>query len=373
MDRKNKSHSTKILKQKIVKKEDIRTIASLAKQGLITTEEINVLQPVVDQFALAMTHDMQTLIDRTQVPHDPIAKQFIPSINELIIAAEERDDPIGDQLFSPVKGIVHRHADRCLLMPAQICAVYCRFCFRREKIGSHAETLTPAQLTAALDYIAQHSEIWEVILTGGDPLILKPMMLAEIMQRLAAIPHVEVVRIHTRIPVVDPERIHVDLIAALKLMQPVYVILHANHPKELTEQARAACARLIDAGIPMLSQSVLLKEVNDDIETLSALMRSFIKNRIKPYYLHQGDLAKGTQHFRTTIAHGQQLIAQLRARFSGLCQPTYVLDIPGGYGKVPIGPCYVQQVVCHAEGEHVEGKSEHAYVITDYDGNLHQL
>jgi len=192
-----------------------------------------------------------------------------------------------------------------------------------------------------LDYIRARPEIWEVILTGGDPLILSPRRLAEIVQALDAIPHVGVIRLHTRVPVVEPARITGELIAALKSDKAVYVVLHANHPRELTATAVAACRRIVDTGIPMLSQSVLLKGVNDDAATLEQLFRCFVRHRIKPYYLHHADLAPGTGHFRTTIAEGQALMRQLRGRVSGLCQPEYVLDIPGGHGKVPVGPSYL--------------------------------
>jgi lysine 2,3-aminomutase len=202
--------------------------------------------------------------------------------------------------------------------------------------------LVPDKIDAALAYVRSRPEIWEVILTGGDPLVLSARRLSEIIRRIAAIEHVKIVRFHTRLPVVAPDKITPALIRAMKAPgKTTYAALHANHPRELTPAARAACARIIDAGIPMVSQSVLLRGVNDDVETLSALMRAFVECRIKPYYLHHGDLAPGTSHFRTTIEEGQALMRALRGRVSGLAQPTYVLDIPGGYGKVPVGPNYV--------------------------------
>jgi lysine 2,3-aminomutase len=225
------------------------------------------------------------------------------------------------------------------LKAVHVCPVYCRFCFRREMVGPQGlGTLSPEAMDRAFAYIAAHQEIWEVILTGGDPLVLSPRRLDEIMGRLKAISHVMIVRFHTRVPVVEPERIDEALIAALKASgKTAYVALHANHPRELTDAARAACARLIDAGIAMVSQSVLLKGVNDSPETLAGLMRAFVESRIKPYYLHHPDLAPGTSHFRLSIAEGQALVAALRGRISGLCQPTYILDVPGGHGKAVIG------------------------------------
>jgi lysine 2,3-aminomutase len=233
-----------------------------------------------------------------------------------------------------VRGIVHRYRDRALLKLTHVCPVYCRFCFRREMVGpGEDQVLDAAALDAALAYIADHEEIWEVILTGGDPFMLSPRRLADITARLSAIAHVKILRWHTRMMVADPARVDDALVQAIKTSRAVYVALHVNHPRELTQAARAASARLIDAGIPVLSQSVLLKGVNDDAATLEALMRALVEARIQPYYLHHMDLAPGTAHLRTTIAEGRALMQSLRARASGLCQPDYVLDIPGGYAK----------------------------------------
>jgi lysine 2,3-aminomutase len=238
-----------------------------------------------------------------------------------------------------VHGIVHRYPDRVLLTPVMACPVYCRFCFRREQVGAGA--LTPDRLDAALGYIRRHSEIREVILSGGDPLALSPRRLGAIIAALGAIPHIESIRIHSRVPAADPARITPDLVAALKGDVPVWLVLHCNHPRELSENVRAAIRTLVDSGIPMLAQTVLLKGVNDDAATLEALMRALIRNRVKPYYLHHGDLARGTGHFRTSLDAGRALVKALRGRLSGIAQPTYVLDIPGGHGKVPAGPAYL--------------------------------
>jgi lysine 2,3-aminomutase len=277
----------------------------------------------------------------------------VPDIAELTTSPDERADPIGDDAHSPVEGIVHRYPDRVLLKLVNVCAVYCRFCFRREMVGPGKQMLSPGKLDAALAYIAAHPQIWEVILTGGDPLVLSARRLGEVVRRIAAIDHVKIVRLHTRLPVVSPEKITPALVRALKAPgKTTYVALHANHPRELTPSVRAACARIVDGGIPMVSQSVLLHGVNDDAATLEALMRAFVECRIKPYYLHHADLAPGTSHFRTTIEDGQALMRALRGRVSGLAQPTYVLDIPGGYGKVPVGPGYVD--MCGDAGAMVE-------------------
>jgi lysine 2,3-aminomutase len=284
---------------------------------------------------------MAALIDAGD-PADPIARQFVPHLGELDPDPLESADPIGDEKHSPVAGVVHRYPDRVLLKLTHTCAVYCRFCFRREVVGPQgAGNLTPAELDAAMAYIAADESIWEVILTGGDPLLLSARRLREVMARLAAIGHVKVIRFHTRIPVVDPAAVTPELVEALRSSgKATYVALHANHAREFTPQARDACARLVDAGIPMLGQSVLLRGVNDDPKALGDLMRAMVETRIKPYYLHHGDLAPGTAALRTSLEEGQALMRGLRGDLSGLCQPTYVLDIPGGYGKVPVGPTY---------------------------------
>ncbi|MCL4766266.1 MAG: lysine-2,3-aminomutase-like protein [Hyphomicrobiaceae bacterium] len=320
----------------------VTTPAGLAAAGLIPPDELGRLEAVAARYAVSITPAMAELIDPAD-PADPIARQFVPDARELVTAPGESADPIGDTRHSPVPGLVHRYPDRVLLKVVGMCPVYCRFCFRREMVGpEQGAPLSEAEQSAALAYVRERPEVWEVILTGGDPFVLSPRRIAEITSALSAIPHVQVLRWHTRVPVVDPQRVSDELVAALRsTAQAVWVAVHANHPRELTPAARGACARLVDAGIPLVSQSVLLRGVNDDPDTLGALMRAFVACRIKPYYLHHGDLAPGTSHLRTTIAEGQQIVRRLRGRLSGLCQPTYVLDIPGGAGKVPIGHCHV--------------------------------
>ena len=300
-------------------------------------EKAHPLNAVAARYAIAITPAMEALIDASDRA-DPIAAQFRPDVRELIIAPDELADPIGDAAHSPVKGVVHRYADRVLLKLLHVCPVYCRFCFRREMVGPDGEgALTRDELDAALAYIAAHPAIWEVILTGGDPFMLSARRAREVTQRLAAIEHVRIVRWHTRVPAVDPSRVTPDFVDALKTNgATTYVVLHANHPRELTHEACAAIARLVDSGVPMLSQTVLLKGVNDDAETLETLMRALVESRVKPYYLHHLDKAPGTSHFRCTIERGQSLASALHQRASGLCQPTYVLDIPGGHGKAPL-------------------------------------
>lgn len=338
----------------------LRSADDLVEAGLVRASERAALDRVAARYAVAITPYLAGLIDASD-PGDPIARQYVPQPQELLVRPEERADPIGDDVHTPVDGIVHRYPDRVLLKLLHACAVYCRFCFRRERVGpGKAQALSGPAYETALAYIRDHREIWEVILTGGDPLVLSPRRLARVMRDLAAIDHVRIVRIHTRIPVVDPARIDEALIEALRAgNKTMWIALHANHPREMTEEVRAACARLVDAGIAMVSQSVLLRGVNDDVATLEALMRAFVECRIKPYYLHHGDLAPGTSHLRTTIVEGQALMRALRGRVSGLCQPEYVLDIPGGFGKSPIGPNYL------------DPSANGAQRVADYCGEVH--
>ncbi|WP_296595079.1 lysine-2,3-aminomutase-like protein [Phenylobacterium sp.] len=316
----------------------LRTPKDLADAGLVAPERLAELEGVAARYAVAVTPAMVELIP----DNDAMARQFVPNEAELQTTSDELADPIGDDAHSPVSGVVHRYPDRVLLKANHACAVYCRFCFRREMVGPDGvRPMSAAQLDAAMAYIAADPAIWEVIVTGGDPLILSPRRLADLMARLARIPHVKIVRFHTRVPAVEPERVTAELVAALQAPgKTTWVALHANRAEELTPAAAAACARIVDAGVPMVSQTVLLKGVNDEAAALEALMRRFVELRIKPYYLHHADMAPGTSHFRTTLAEGQALMRDLRGTVSGLCQPTYVLDIPGGHGKAPVGPCY---------------------------------
>jgi lysine 2,3-aminomutase len=348
----------------------LREPTELASHGLVPVTDLPDLEKVAARYAIAVTPDVAALIDPDD-PQDPIARQYIPSAEELVAQPNERVDPIGDDAHSPVSGIVHRYPDRVLFKLVHVCAVYCRFCFRREMVGPGKSTaLSEGAYENALAYIRAHPEIWEVILTGGDPLMLSPRRLKQIMTDLAGIEHVKIIRIHTRVPVAEPARISADMIAALKVGgAATWVALHANHAREFTRKARSACAAIVDGGIPMVSQSVLLRGVNDDLVALEALMRVFVECRIKPYYLHHGDLALGTSHLRTTLETGQQIMAALRGRVSGLCQPDYVIDIPGGHGKTPAGPVYLEPV--NSFSAEREQPAERRYRIVDYCGDVH--
>ena len=320
----------------------ISSVAGLAGHGLLKEADVKALSKVERNFSTRLTGEVLKQIETAGLS-DPIFQQYVPQRAELEIQKDEVADPTGDGPHGKVKGIIHRYEDRLLLTPTHTCQVYCRFCFRREKVGQGAGNLSNAELEKAIAYIAAHPEIHEVILSGGDPLVLSDRRLGDIMQRLAAIDHVQVIRFHTRVPMVEPTRISPALIKTLIVRPAVYIVVHVNHVAELSQEVCKGLKRMARAGIPLLSQTVLLKGVNDDAETLATLFRALIANRVKPYYLHHLDRAKGTSHFRVSIKRGQEIMRELRGRLSGIAQPTYVIDIPGGFGKVPIGPQYLSE------------------------------
>ena len=329
----------------------ITDVTGLLDNGLAPAQSRSELEQVAATFRIRISAAMLAAMSPA------IAAQFVPDPRELQTRPEELTDPIGDQTHA--KGaLTHRYPDRVILHATQTCEVYCRFCFRRETVGDTG-ALAEAEFADALTYLSANPQIREVIFTGGDPLTLSPRRLQDWLTRLAALPSLDVIRFHTRVPVVAPARITDALLAALDIAKAVFLVVHANHPDELTPAAQTALRRLNRAGVALLSQTVLLRGVNADAETLETLFRALIRARVKPYYLHHCDLAKGTSHFRTTIAEGQAIMATLRARLSGIAQPTYVLDIPGGHGKVPIGPGYMTQ---SAPGQ---------WRVTDPNGGMH--
>lgn len=341
----------------------LRTANDIVGAGLAPADERDALERVGQRYAVAISPAIAALIDPADA-NDPIARQFIPDARELDRADDDRADPIGDDAHSPVPGVVHRYPDRVLLKIASVCPVYCRFCFRREMVGpENGHALTGEELERALAYIAATPRIWEVILTGGDPLVLSDRRVTDVTARLASIAHVKVLRWHTRVPVVQPDRITAALANSLTRNAgdaSVWLAVHANHPRELTPDVRAACRILSAAGVHLISQTVLLKDVNDDVAVLEQLMRTFVTFGIKPYYLHHADMAPGTAHFRTSIEAGQEIVRGLRGRLSGLAQPTYVLDTPGGFGKVPLTPGYVAP------------REDAGYDVTDINGDIHR-
>ncbi len=311
----------------------LRSVDALIAAGLASEADRAALEAVVARYALAIPPDLYALIG---APGDEIGVQFIPDALELVTAAHEMADPIADEALSPVAGVVHRYPDRALLKPLLACPVYCRFCFRREQVGPDGGVLSQAELEAAYEYIAAHSEIREVILTGGDPLILSPRRLREILLALGGIGHVEVLRIHTRVPVASPGLITEALAEALDIPTPLFIAAHINHAREITQATRDALRRLQRRAIPVLGQTVLLAGVNDSEAALGDLFRAMLRARVKPYYLHQLDAAPGTARFFVAPERGREILAALRGRISGTALPTYVYDRPGGLGKIPL-------------------------------------
>lgn len=311
----------------------LRQPQALVQAGLLAPGDRAAAEEVAARYAIAIPPALAALITHK---HDPIGLQFLPDPAELVTAPHESADPIADEALSPLPGIVHRYPDRVLLKPLLACPVYCRFCFRREQVGPDGGLLSEAELDAACGYIAARPAIREVILTGGDPLILSPRRLGEILRRLQAIPHLETLRIHTRAPIADPALVTPALLEALDIETPLYIALHANHARELTPSFAQAARQLTRRGIPLLGQTVLLANVNDDEASLAALFRAMLRNRIKPYYLHQLDPAPGTARFFVPPERGREILANLRGQISGTALPTYIHDRPGGLGKVPL-------------------------------------
>ncbi len=317
----------------------LRDATALAAAGLVPVEAVAGLDPVARRYAVAVTPAMAALIDPAD-PADPIAAQYMPHPAELLTAPHELLDPTADAPFTPVPGVVHRYPDRALLKPLLACPVYCRFCFRREVVGPEGGLLTEAETEAAIAWFARTPQVREVILTGGDPLMLSPRRLGWLLRRLAAIPHIEILRVHTRVPVADPGLVTPALAAAMDLEKPLYLCLHANHAREFSAEAGAALGRLTKAGVVLLGQSVLLRGVNDSVGALEDLFRAMLRHRVKPYYLHQLDAAPGTARFAVPVEDGRAMLATLRRRMSGLGWPTYVQEQPAGAGKVPLGPSW---------------------------------
>ena len=311
----------------------LRTPQELVQAGLLPPEKLTDAEAVAARYAIAVP---PALASRIETPDDPLGLQFLPNIAELITAPHEDVDPIADEALSPLPGIVHRYPDRALLKPLLACPVYCRFCFRREQVGPDGGLLTQDQLEAAYAYISARPAIREVILTGGDPLILSPRRLGEILRRLDAIPHVELLRIHSRVPVADPALINPALLATLETEKPLYLAIHANHAREFSPLTHTALHSLSRLGIPLLGQTVLLAGVNDSEDALADLFRAMLRARVKPYYLHQLDAAPGTARFYVPPARGREILVNLRGKISGTAFPTYILDRPGGLGKIPL-------------------------------------
>ena len=322
------------LRHRITTYEQLKEILDL------TPEEIEGIKHSKGRLALAVTPYFASLMDPLN-PNCPIRRQAIPRIEECHLSKNDMVDPCGEDKDSPVPGLVHRYPDRVLLLVTDQCAVYCRYCTRRRLVGSNERSITQGNFEEVLKYLKTHRKVRDVLLSGGDPLLLENERLEEILSRLRALPHIELLRIGTRVPVTLPQRITGGLIRMLKKYHPLMMSIHFTHPKEITEAVRKACTDLADGGIPLGSQTVLLKGINDKPHIMKKLVQELLKIRVRPYYIYQCDLAMGTEHFRTSVATGIQIIEKLRGHTTGYAVPTYVVDAPGGGGKIPVEPVYL--------------------------------
>jgi len=311
--------------------ENLVSVDELAEKFALDRQEF---ETIAQHYPVRITRHYFNLIRKQ---HDAIWRQAVPDISELHDDCQ-LPDPLNEQGLSPVAGLIHRYPDRVVWLVSNECAVYCRFCMRKRRVGCETGSVLPEYCKDVLAYIAANPSIHDVILSGGDPLLLEDEQLEEILASLKAIPHVEIIRIGTRVPVTFPERITHKLVVMLKRYQPLYINTHFNHPLEINSASHQACALLVDAGIPVGNQTVLLKGVNDDPVVMQELLRGLLSIRVKPYYLHQMDLVKGTAHFRTSVKTGLMIMDSLRGHVSGLAVPYYVIDLPEGKGKVPLLP-----------------------------------
>ncbi len=334
----------------------IRSLAQLETMIVLSDEERAAFARPDTALPLGITPYYMSLVSPDD-PHQPVRRSVIPTVYETVRSAGEADDPLGEEAMSPVPGLVHRYPDRVLLLLSDFCSTYCRYCTRSRVVGHGAIHPSRSRLERALAYIEQTPAVRDVLLSGGDPLMLGDDKLAWILSRLRQIPHVEIVRIGTKVPVVLPQRITPQLVRMLRRYHPLWMSLHFTHPDEATPETHRACAMLADAGIPLGSQTVLLQGINDNLDTMRALVHNLLKMRVRPYYLYQCDPISGSAHFRTPIAKGLEIIRGLRGFTSGYAVPTYVVDAPGGGGKIPLMPDYVV------------GREEDALVLRNYENN----
>ena len=323
----------------------------------LTTEEIEGIKHSKGRLALAVTPYFASLMDPVN-PNCPIRRQAIPRFEECHLSKNDMVDPCGEDKDSPVPGLVHRYPDRVLLLVTDQCAVYCRYCTRRRLVGSNERSITQGNFEEVLKYLKSHQKVRDVLLSGGDPLLLENERLEEILSRLRALSHIELLRIGTRAPVTLPQRITGGLVRMLKRYHPLMISIHFTHPKEITDAVKRACNELADGGIPLGSQTVLLKGINDKPSIMKKMVQELLKIRVRPYYIYQCDLATGTEHFRTSVATGIQIIEKLRGHTTGYAVPTYVVDAPGGGGKIPVEPDYVMS----------RGKGK--VVLRNYEGKV---
>ncbi len=322
------------LKNRITRAEQLKLLITLNE------EEIAAIEASKGRMATAITPYFAKLMSRTD-PNCPVRRQVIPTLEEFYVSPHDLLDPCAEDENSPVHGLVHRYPDRVLLLVTDKCAVYCRYCTRRRLVGSSEKCITGGELDEAIAYVQSTKKIRDVLISGGDPLLLEDDHLEEILMKVRRIPHVEMIRIGSRVPVTLPQRINSSLTNMLKKYHPLWLSIHFTHPKEITKEVRRSCGMLAEAGIPLGSQTVLLRGINDKPHIMKRLMHELLKIRVRPYYIYQCDLAMGTEHFRTPIAVGINIIEKLRGHTTGYAVPSFVIDAPGGGGKIPVGPTYL--------------------------------
>ncbi|MFH1440559.1 MAG: KamA family radical SAM protein [Candidatus Omnitrophota bacterium] len=342
------------IKHRICTKDDLMQVIK------ITPEEEQGLKKAVGRLSLTMTPYWATLIDQADA-NCPLRRQSVPVGSEFVVSPHEMADPCAEDRDSPAKHLVHRYPDRVLLLATEHCAMYCRHCTRRRLVGDHVqeEDVSSSRFDSAIEYIKSNRKIRDVLISGGDPLLLEDDVLENLIQRIHAISHVEFLRIGTRIPVTLPQRVTSKLVNMLKRYSPIWMSIHFNHPKEISKRCKIACDMLADAGIPLGSQTVLLKGINDRPYIMRKLMQELLRIRVRPYYIYQCDPVRGTQHFRTPVATGINIMEKLRGHTTGYAVPTYVIDGPGGGGKIPVGPNYI---LSQAKGK---------YVLRNYKGKIY--
>jgi len=340
------------LKHRICSREELSQVIKLSP------EEEEGIKKASGRLSLAITPYWATLID-PEDPNCPLRRQAVPVVAESVIGPHEMVDPCAEDRDSPAPHLVHRYPDRVLLLATEHCALYCRHCTRRRLVGEHQETNSPSKFDGAIEYIKSNRKIRDVLISGGDPFILEDEEIENLIQKIRSISHVEFLRIGTRVPVTLPQRISEKMVNMLKKYAPIWVSIHFNHPKEITRRCKIACDMLSDAGIPLGSQTVLLKGINDRPYIMKRLVHELLQIRVRPYYIYQCDPVRGTQHFRTPVAVGINIMEKLRGHTSGYAIPTYVIDGPGGGGKIPVGPNYI---LSQAKGK---------YVLRNYKGKIY--
>ncbi|HKY31727.1 MAG TPA: KamA family radical SAM protein [Candidatus Polarisedimenticolia bacterium] len=318
----------------------LASIEDLQKYIRLTPSEINGIKMAQGRFPVAVTPYWASLLDPSN-PRCPLRMQVIPTAQEHLVSRHEMLDPLAEDSHSPVPGIVHRYPDRVLLLPLNMCAAYCRYCTRSRWVGDENEMMFGPRLDAAIEYLRRTKEVRDVLISGGDPLLFSDKRLDELLSRLRAIDHIEFIRIGTRVPVFLPMRITDELVQTMRKYHPLWLSIHFNHPAEITPEVKKACSMLADGGFPLGSQSVLLKGINDDPAVFKRLVHELLKIRVRPYYVYQCDPVTGTTHFRTPVSRGVEIIESLRGHTTGYAVPTFVVDAPGGGGKVPVSPNYV--------------------------------